>query len=104
MKETAEERAAKDRSAAFEFAALKPRSRTDRYALPSRCSTCGNELALKATLDGKTQCWRCVEHEVEAARKSRTLEDVVRENCGVIDLMTPSELLAAISNALEELK
>jgi hypothetical protein len=106
MKETAEELAAKreraNRSAMFEFAGLKPAPK--RYQ--AECETCHSWMNQGYAASGETECSVCKETQVEAARKSRTMEDVVRENyeSGYIDIMTPSQLLAAISNALEELK
>ena len=106
MKETVEELAAKreraNRSAMFEFTGLKPAPKRD---LP-KCETCGCGINRDYAAAGGTKCGSCRDAEIERARKSRTLEDVVRENyeSGYIDIMTPSQLLAAISNALEELK
>lgn len=91
------------RETAEELAAKRERSQRDRNA--PRCRTCHHQLALAIVQEGGDQCYRCQGAEVEAARKSRTLEDVVLENSNwLVDTMSPRELLAAISNALEELK
>ena len=93
MKETAEELVAK-----------RERSQRDRNA--PRCRTCHRQLALAVVQEAGEECYSCQDAKVEAVRKSRTLEDIVRENyeSWYIDIMTPGQLLAAISNALEELK
>jgi len=92
MKETAEELVAK-----------RERSQRDRNA--PRCRTCHHQLALAVVQQGGDECYSCHDAAIEAARKSRTLEDVVLENSNwSVDTMSPRELLAAISNALEELK
>jgi len=90
-------------------ATFKELMAADDFAPPTpRCQQCNHELGSAAIKAGDGLCSACQRDNLrraEAARKSRTLFDVVMENTGrSVDVMSPAGLLQAISDALEEMK